>query len=262
MKKYIVALLAAAFLLPALNAQQMPDFEKIPAEQFLRYTQARLKPDPKKEIWMKMRGKIQHRRRGYSTLTSSIRLGVLFMPARAMGTLSLDEGVESYRLTQQFTTPPSPPTCIAAGRGRDAAKAQLPVFGLSPNDLMLGFLYQKPVREEEPTTVSIHNTRVFMMFLPKGTDGDRDFDQYARVYISTDYLVPLKVEWFKEDPAGKDLEPYRSFEITAIKKINDFVMVSKMRLDGPDWRTKIDFDHLDIGVVDQNGAPKDLMNLK
>ena len=39
-------------------------------------------------------------------------------------------------------------------------------------------------------------------------------------------------------------------------------MVSKMRLDGPDWRTRIDFTDLDIGIVDENGAPKDLFNLK
>lgn len=262
MKKYIVLFLLISFLFPVLCAQEMPDFTKIPSDQFLRFTQARLKPDPQKEIWMKMRGKIQHRRKGYSALTSNIRLGVLFMPARAIGSLSLDDGAESYRLTQQFSVPPTPPTCVAAGRGLDAQKAQLPIFGLSPNDLMLGFLYQKPVREEEQTRVSIYNTRVFVMHLPKGTDGDRDFEQYARVYISTDYLVPLKVEWFKEDPAGKDLEPYRSFEITAIKKINDFVMVSKMRLDGPDWKTRIHFDLLDIGIVDKNGAPKDLFNLK
>lgn len=262
MKKYTLFFLLSVFLIPTLGAQEMPDFSKIPAEKFLQYTQARLKPDPQKEIWMKMQGKIQHRRKGYSTLTSNIRLGVLFMPARAVGSLSLNDGAESYRLTQQFSVPPTPPTCVAAGLGLDAKKAQLPVFGLSPNDLMLGFLYQKPVREEEQTRVSIYNTRVFVMFLPKGTDGERDFDQYARVYISTDYLVPLKVEWFKADPSGKDLEPYRSFEITAIKKINDFVMVSKMRLDGPDWRTRINFDYLDIGIVDENGAPKDLFNLK
>ncbi len=262
MKKILVAFLLTTLLGTVLPAQDMPDFTKIPAEQFLQYTIYRLKPDPRKEIWMKMNGKIQHRRKGHRALTSSLRLGVLFMPARAMGILSLDEGAESYRLTQQFTMPPTPPACVPAGRGQDAAKAQLPVFGLSPNDLMLGFLYRKPVREEEQTHVSIYNTRVFVMFLPKGTDGDKDFDQYARVYISTDYLVPLKVEWFKQDPAGKDAEPYRAFEISAIKKINDFIMVSKMRLDGPDWRTKIDFNDLDIGVVNESGAPKDLFNLK
>ena len=261
MKKILLTILLSVFLLPALPAQEAPDFSKIPAEQFLQYAIHRLKPDPQKEIWMKMNGKIQHRRKGYSTLTSTIRLGVLFMPARATGVLSLDEGAESYRLTQQFTVLPTPPSCIAAGNGKDGAKAKLPVFGLSPNDLMLGFLYRKPVREEEQTHVSIYNTRVFVMFLPKGTDGDKDFDQYARVYISTDYLVPLKVEWFKTDP-GKDTEPYRAFEITAIKKINDFIMVSKMRLDGPDWRTKIAFNDLDIGIVDESGAPKDLFNLK
>ena len=262
MKRLLIAILLTAFLVPVLPAQEMPDFSRIPAELFLQYTIHRLKPDPQKEIWMKMNGKIQHRRKGFSTLTSPIRLGVLFMPARAMGVLSLDDGAESYRLTQQFTVPPTPPTCIPAGNGQDAAKAKLPVFGLSPNDLMLGFLYRKPVREEAQTHVSIYNTRVFVMFLPKGTDGEKDFEQYARVYISTEYLVPLKVEWFKEDPVGKDPEPYRSFEITAIKKINGYVMVSKMRLDGPDWRTRIDFSHLDIGEVDENGAPKDLFNLK
>ena len=262
MKKILIAILLSALLSPVLSAQEMPDFAKIPAEQFLQYTIHRLKPDPQKEIWMKMSGKIQHRRKGFSTLTAPIRLGVLFMPARATGLLSLDNGADSYRLIQQFTVPPTPPPCIAAGRGLDAAKAQLPVFGLSPNDLMLGFLYRKPLREEEQTHVSIYNTRVFVMFLPKGTDGEKDFDQYARVYISTEYLVPLKVEWFKEDPAGKNPEPYRSFEITAIKKINGYVMVSKMRLDGPDWRTRIDFSHLDIGEVAENGAPKDLFSLK
>lgn len=258
MKKYIAVLIFSVCLISGLQAQQKPDFVNMPSEEFLRLAQRA----PAQETWMKMRGTIQHRRTGSSTLTAKIRLGVRFMPARAMGVLSLNEGAESYRLSQNFTNPPTAPTCIAAGLGQDPEKAQLPLFGLSPNDLMLGFLYQKPLCEEANQRVSIYNTRVFVMFLPKGSDSGKDFDQYARVYISTDYVFPLKVEWFKENPiANKKAVAYRAFEIVAIKEINGFVMISKLRLDGPDWRTRIDFEHLDAGNV-KDSLPGDLFNLK
>ena len=54
MKKILITILLSVFLIPVLPAQEMPDFSKIPAEQFLQYTIHRLKPDTQKEIWMKM----------------------------------------------------------------------------------------------------------------------------------------------------------------------------------------------------------------
>ncbi len=233
------------FLACTVCATEQPvvNLRTIPAVDFLKIARRA----PAQETWTKLSGKVQHRRTGAAVLTSTIRLGIRFTPARVIGQLVLD-GQEFYNLGQTFSDPPRS-TRSLAGRALDQEKALLPVFGLSPDDLLLGFLYEDFVRELPSEKVSIYHTRVLLMQSPQTKE-------YARVYISTDYAFPLKVEWFRKLP-DQDAEPYRTMEIVSIKEKDDFVLISKLRLDGEGWRTRIEFDELDAGLAEKS-IPADL----
>ncbi len=231
------------FLILCCSAEsaERVNMRTIPAEDFLKI----VRRATSQETWSKMAGKVQHRRTGASVLTSEIRLGVRFTPVRVIGQLVLD-GKEFYNLGQTFSDPPRS-TRSFSGRALEPEKALLPVYGLSPDDLLLGFLYQDFIREEPDTKVSIYHTRVLRMRNSKT-------NEIARVYISTDYAFPLKVEWFRKET---DKEPYRTLEIVSIKEKDDFVLISKLRLDGDGWRTRIDFSELDAGYAEKS-IPADL----
>lgn len=222
---------------------EKPDLTALPAKDFLRV----VRRAPPQETWSKLSGELQHRRAGASVLKSKIRLGVRFTPSRIIGQLALD-GTEIYNLGRTFTDPPRS-TRELLGRALDPGKAKLGIFGLSPDDLLLGFLFRKMRKEEAPEHVSIHPCRVFVM-------GPDEKGEFARVFISTDYAFPLKVEWFKADPSDDpEAAPYRTLEIASVKEKGDFVLVSKLSLYGPDWRTRIAFDELDAGYAADSIPP-------
>ena len=68
------------------------------------------------------------------------------------------------------------------------------------------------------------------------------------------------MQWFRKDPgAGQAGTPYRELEIASVKKAedNDFNLIPKLEIFGPDWRTKIDFDERSAGYA-KDGMPSDL----
>jgi len=248
MKRLLIVLaLCVAAILPAQEKKnpQKINLRTIPAKEFLNI----VRHAPSKEVWTKMSGKIQHRRDNAATLTGKLRLGVRFTPDRIIGQLVLDDN-EIYNLGQTFSDPPRS-TRMLAGDALDKDKAKLGVYGLSPDDLLLGFLYKEMLKEEPEAKVSLYNCRVFVM-------NSTEAGEFARVYISTDYAVPLKVEWFKTNPAqDANAKPYRTMEIVSIKEEGDFVHIKKLRLDGPSWRTKIEFDETQSGYAAKS-VPGDL----
>lgn len=248
MKRLFVILVLC--LAAALPAQQKKNPEKInlrtlDAEKFLNI----VRHAPSREVWSKLSGRIQHRREGAAALSGTLRLGVRFTPDRIIGQLVLD-GNEIYNLGQTFSNPPRS-TRMLAGDALDRNKAKLGIYGLSPDDLLLGFLYKEPIREQPEEKVSLYNCRVFVMNVPES-------GEFARVFISTDYAFPLKVEWFRKNPVeDPEAEPYRTMEIVSIKEDGDFVLISKLRLDGPGWRTKIEFQETKAGYA-SDSVPADL----
>ena len=244
MKRFLLTTLLILSAAVAGAAEKI-NLKTIPAEKFLEIARRA----PAQETWARMDGIIQHRRSGAATITSTLRLRVRFTPARIIGQVILDDE-EYYNLGQTFSNPPQS-TRTLGGRALEPDKAKLGLYGVSPDDLLLGFLYQDLVEEEKSMFVSIYHTRVLLM-------RSKDSGEFARVCISTDYAFPIRVEWFKKNPVAYPLEKaYRTMEVTSIKEKGEFVMVAKLGLNGPGWRTRIEFQDFEAGDAGES-MPKNL----
>ena len=238
--------LLCGLLLSPLAAEEKIDPMKIPAEEFLRI----VRHAPARESWAKMSGTAMHKRDGAKRIKSPIRLAIRFSPALIAAKLKFGEK-EQYELGQTF----DPPVSTLDSNLKEGEKSELGLYGIDIRDLTLNFIYQDLLREEKPDRVSLFPCRVFML---KGTVPG----QTARVYISTEYFFPVKVQWFDADPsANPQKEPVRELEIASVKKHpdNDFYLIPKLEIRGPTWRTRIDFDERDAGYV-RDGVPEGLFN--
>ena len=216
----------------------------LPAEDFLRV----VRHVPGQETWAKMSGTAQHKRPGARRIKAPVRLAIRFTPARIVARLVFNDS-EIYDLGQAF----DPPIATTEATVKPGAKPQLGLYGIDVSDMTLSFIYRETIREEKPERVSIFPCRVFM--LKGSTEGET-----ARVFVSTEYFFPVKVQWFRQDPgAGQVGTPYRELEIASVKKAddNDFYLIPKLEISGPDWRTKIDFDERSAGYA-KDGMPADL----
>lgn len=233
-------LVFAAFA--AVRAEEKTyDFASLPAEEFLRC----VRRAPSGETWALMSGTATHRRSGARAIQDSIRIGMRFTPQRILAQLTF-AGNEQYELGQTFT---EPPVFTQEVRAPDPEKTRLSLYGVAASDLTLGFLYRKLIREEKPDSVKTVSCRVFLL------DGGND--DYVRVWISDEYLFPLKAHWFKTLPEESGGEPYRELELGGFRKENDYYVVKELLLFGPDWRTRIEFDRTDAGSASEK-APADL----
>ena len=225
----------------ALFPEEQLDPEKMSSEAFLRLARRA----PAGESWAKMEGTATHRRTGSSPIKDTIRVGIRFTPKRVIAQLVF-AGNEYYELGQTFDTPPVFTQEIDVP---DKNKTRLSLYGIAPSDLTLGFLYRDLVREEKSESVKTLGCRVFIL---KGGTND-----YVRVWLSKDYLFPLKVHWFRSLPDDK-MKPYRELELGGVKKENDFYVVHELLLYGQDWRTRVEFGNCDAGRVEEAKAPLDL----
>ena len=216
----------------------------LPAEDFLRI----VRHVPGQETWAKMAGTAQHKRPGARRIKAPVRLAIRFTPTRIVARLVFNES-EIYDLGQAF----DPPIATTETQIKPGATPQLGLYGIDVSDMTLSFIYRETIREEKPERVSIFPCRVFM--LKGSTEGET-----ARVFVSTEYFFPVKVQWFRKDPgAGQAGIPHRELEIASVKKAedNDFYLIPKLEISGPDWRTKIDFDERSAGYA-KDGMPSDL----
>ncbi len=198
-----------------------------------------------------MEGLATHRRSGFRTIKANIRFAVRFLPTRVAAQLKFHDD-EYYNLGQTFATPPVSSRMIYV---KNPAETELAKYGIESSDLTLGFLYQDMLTEEKNDSVKGQKCRVFLM--KSQTPGE-----VVRVFISVDYLFPLKAEWFKGDPQ-KDpaLKAYRNLEIDSVKKENDFWLITGLKLSGPDWRSMISFDKRLAGYPGDPSMPADLFLL-
>ncbi len=215
------------------------------AEDFLRI----VRNPPGRESWAKMTGRASHKRKNSRTVEAPLRLGILFTPARTVAQIVFDEG-EYYDLGQSYGENPTSTLESACTAGKTP---RLGVFGIAPQDLTMGFLYQPLIREEKNDSVRGETCRVFSMRSPDGKGR-------TKVYISARFFFPLKAEFFssQEDLTQKNsTEPERTLEISGFTKENDFWIVKSLNLFGPDWRTRIDFDKTEAGFT-SDSLPADV----
>lgn len=245
-KNALSVLLFCVLFQAPLPAEESIDPMKLPAEDFLRI----VRHAPARESWAKMSGTAMHKRDGAKRIKSPIRLAIRFSPAMIAAKLKFGEK-EVYELGQTF----DPPVSSTDSNLKEGEKSELGLYGIDIRDLTLNFIYQDLLREEKPERVSLFPCRVFML---KGTTSG----QTARVYVSTEYFFPVKVQWFDSDPgADSQKQPVRELEIASVKKHpdNDFYLIPKLEISGPSWRTRIDFDDRDAGYV-RDGVPPGLFD--
>jgi len=214
------------------------------AEDFLKI----VRHVPGQETWARMSGTAQHKRPGARRIKAPVRLSIRFTPDRIVARLVFNDS-EIYDLGQAF----EPPISTLETEIRQGIRPQLGLYGIDVSDMTLGFLYRETIREESPRRISLFPCRVFML---KGTaEGET-----ARVFVSTEYFFPVKVQWFRKDPGpDQDGTPYRELEIASVQKAedSDFYLIPRLEISGPDWRTKIDFDDRHAGYA-KDGMPADL----
>ena len=182
-------------------------------------------------------GTVQHRRSGKNAVAMPIYLGLIIQPERTTGQLILDDR-EGYLL----------------GQGRSAsASSVIPMqkstelldnAGVMASDLTLSFLFDNVSGEAENATVSgLVPCRVILFTNAKSKE-------VSRVYISKQYFFPLKAEFFKP---GED-KPWRTLEIDGFAEKNSLYYASRMRVEGPGWRTRIIFDESKCSMGNYNAA--------
>ena len=241
--KNLCAIFIAVFCISLYGAEKI-DPMKLTSEQFLKI----VRHVPGQETWAKMEGTASHKRENSRRIKAPIRVGIRFTPTRIVAQLVFNKN-EQYNLGQTF----DPPVSTQTSQIPPGVKPKLPLYGIDISDLTLGFLYQDLVREEKPQSVKTLSCRVFVL---KGAKAG----EVARVFISTDYFFPMKVQWYRADPGGNvEGTPWRALEIASVKKApdSDFYLIPKLEISGPDWSTMINFDKRFAGYA-KDGMPEDL----
>jgi hypothetical protein len=221
------------------------DKKKYSAEEFLKI----VRNPPRKECWAIMDGNVTHRRRGKDSLEEPLYLGILFTPTRSLAQVVIGSK-EAYNVGQTYQGGKES-TSIIPLTGVKHKDSKLAEFGLRPQDLTMSFLYGKFIEELKPEEVKGRDCRVFLLESP-------DKKEKVKVFISSEYFFPLRVQWFNNDSKSK--EPHRTLEVKSFRKENeDFWLVSSLSLYGPTsgWRSLIEFDKTKAGYS-ADMVPKDL----
>ena len=187
-------------------------------------------------------GLLQHRRRDGEMLSAALYFGVIITPERTFGQILVDDR-ESYILGQSRdarrdgTSVMHSPDCVILDK-----------VGVRASDLTMSFLYGDLVRELPETTLSaVVRCRVLLL---KSADGK----EFVKVYLEKEHAFPLKAEFFHP---GAD-EPFRSVETGGFTEKNGLYYAGSLRIEGPGWRTRIEFDRTkaQLGFLDKNSPPR------
>lgn len=223
MKKILFLLLCC--ISAAVSAAKPADW---PAEQFL----GRVRNPPGRKSWALMKGSAQHTRPDARPVKAPIEMGIFFTPVRTLAQIRFN-GKEIYNIGQSY--------------GKDGVtsvsrqipvkvKPQIGIYGITPEDLAMSFLYWDFRKEFPQTSIRGQKCRVFLLTNKAGTES-------VKVAISCDYFFPLHADWFRNGAT----EPVRSLEAAAFKKEKDYWFVSKIILSGKDWKTIIRFPETSAG---------------
>ncbi|MBO5821553.1 MAG: hypothetical protein J6R86_00905 [Lentisphaeria bacterium] len=198
--------------------------------------------------YARLQGMLQHRRRGKAVVTMPVYFGVILHPDRTIGQLVLDKS-EGYMLGQAVN---SGLTSVTPMPGKKSDK--LGYVGLRASDLTLSFLFCKPEKEfAEENVGGVVPCRVIQL-------DDPAHKEKIKVWIAREHCFPLQAEFFRYG----EKESYRVLEASGFTKKNELYYVRKLRVEGPGWRTKIDFDSnsADVGKVDMTKPPRIVIKLK
>lgn len=198
------------------------------AQEFLNYAR-----NPKAASTYGMfYGVLQHRRRNQEPQGMPIYFGVIIRPESTQGQIVVD-GREEYVIRQSRAS------------GKDGSSViydrkncvTLDRVGLRATDLTMSFLHYKLVKELSGSMLSaVVSCRVLLLESPDDNPGGKE---YVRVYLEKEHAFPLKAEFLKHPD---DKKPFRMMEANGFTKKNDLYYARTILVEGPGWRTKVEFD--------------------
>ena len=235
MMKSLCAMLGGLMLLPLILSGQ--DAAKaLSPEDFL----AKVRNPPRHDSWARMKGSAQHLREGARPIQAPIEMGIFFTPVRTLAQIRFN-GNEIYNIGQSYgkDASTSVENKIPAG-----VSPQIGIYGITPEDLAMSFLYWKFKQEHKMETIRGQDCRVFTL-------ESKDGKEQVCVSINCEYFFPMKAEWFRVP----DKTPVRKLEASAFKKENDYWFVSKLLLSGENWSTSIRFNAVNAGTFKDKLPP-------
>lgn len=226
-KLWSIVLVAAAFAAGAAD---------LSTEDFV----AKVRASRSVETYAKLTGELQHRRQNNKAYLFPLYVGLIIQQEQYTGQLIISD--EVYLIGQGMES------CTSTVLPMQKKTDKLDYVGLLASDLTLSFIYNPIVKEEEKSNLrGIVPCRVIRFKSPER-------NEEIRVFIAENYFFPLKAEFFK---SGED-KPYRVLEIVGFEQKNNLYYASKIRLEGPGWRTRIEFDteKAELGAYDRQNPPK------
>ena len=223
----LLSALLCCFFLYAAESDRLPP-EKWQPQAFL----ARVRNPPGRDSWASMKGSAQHRRSSARTVKAAIEMGIFFTPVRTLAQIRFN-GNEIYTIGQSYGKDSA---TSVENKIPDGVQPQIGIYGITPEDLAMSFLYWDFLEEHPRETVRGQPCRVFTL-------ASKDRSERVKVKISCEYFFPLQAEWFRKNEA----EPFRKLEAAAFKKDSDYWFVSKLILSGKDWVTTIRFPEVAAG---------------
>ncbi len=239
MKSFLNSLLAILLTSTILTALANESDKELSAKQFLY----QVRHPAGNDRWAAMSGKVHHLRRGQASVAAALYLGILFSAERTLAQIIIDNK-QGYYVGQDYASGDAGTSVIPLNPA-SREKPLLNEFGLRPEDLAMSFLYWKFRRELAATSVRGFSCRVMELDASDGTE-------YIHAYLSSSYFFPIRVEWFKTDAEA----PFRTMEVSSFKKQQDYYLVKSLRLYGPGWRSRVEFDHTEVGVPEPGKPPR------
>lgn len=253
--------LAVAFCLTVciiIHAQKA-DNSKLSSAEFLKKTRV----PQGRESWAFMKGEASHMRyvkvgnsKERKVMDAELAVSIDFTPTNTIGQVVIEERLEdkkvpakkeSFKIMQTYTGSKDSTTIIPGAKNPPQKQSVMGNFGIHPQDLTMSFLYWDYQKELKRDTCLGYDCRVFLLKNPDAKAAEK----YAKVYIVTKYLFPLKVTWYKDDKTalGQVKGQYRTMEVSSFKEEGDFVLVAELSLKGPGWNTRISFDDTEAGYT-------------
>lgn len=229
MKKFFYSLLLILAAVTICGAAEISNKE-LSKEEFL----ARSRRTSQVNTYARLAGTLQHRRRGRKLESMPIYFGIIMHKKQTVGQILLNkkEGylINILRGSNLINSTPMP--------GNKTNR--LGDFGIRATDLTLSFLFCKVEKEFESETVSgVVPCRVLLL-------DDSENREKIKVWISTEHCFPLQAEFYKYGEA----KPYRQLEASGFTQKNKLYYVKRIRVEGPGWRTRVEFSSADLAIFD------------
>ena len=204
------------------------------------------------KTWARLSGVIINKTRRRKSKKQSILFSLRFTEEMILAQLVVGDSDEVYSIGQPYGGKTSEAS-VMRKKGAVAKSVLKRDFGIRPEDLTMSFLFWNFKLELPKSSIKGQRCRVFLLSKPKS-------GKLAKVYISEEYLFPLKVQWMSLT-AGKLSPPTRTLEVDSFKKVNSLWLVDSLLFYGPGWKTKVIFSKCEAGEV-ADGTPPDLFKVK